>query len=133
MASRFYLCAWEGDGSSESPYVPAVHRFHQKWRAVDGRRDPALPGGHALVEAFDVSAQAHDDMIATGEIKEITPSTVAPTFWTDVRVQAGTIAEAQEALKELCGVDNPPFKRVRRPDPEARKTEDPAPIKGRPS
>jgi hypothetical protein len=112
MASRFYLCAWEGDGSKESPYVPAVHRFHQTWRAVDGRRNPALPGGHALVEAFDVAAQTHADMIASGRVKEITEQNVETTFLSDVKVPARSLAEAREVLKDLCGADNPLFKRA---------------------
>jgi hypothetical protein len=119
MASQFYLCAWEGDGTAESLYVPATHRFHQTWRAIDGRRDPALPGGHALVEAFDVTAQAHDDMIASGEIKEITGQNVAATFLSDVQVSVRDLDEAREALKELCGADNPPFKRA---EPRAQES-----------
>jgi hypothetical protein len=98
-----------------------VHQFHQTWRAVDGRRDPAQAGGHALVQAFDAPAQAHADMIASGEIKEITGQNVSAIFLADLQVSVRSIAEANEALKELCGADNPPFKRVERLSQDSRK------------
>jgi hypothetical protein len=115
MASRFYLCAWEGAGTDENPFVPAAHRFHKTWRAADGRRDPAQPGGIALIEAFDVSPETHAAMIASGDVREITEQNAAAEFSGKLAAPVRNIAEASDAMKEQCGLDNPKFARAKRP------------------
>jgi hypothetical protein len=119
MASRFYLCAWEGDGTEESPFQPALARFHSHWSAVDGRRDPALPGGIAFVEAFDAPPETHAAMTASGDVREITERNATEEFSGKLPAPVRDIAEAREAMKEQCGMDNPRFASAKRRAPPA--------------
>jgi hypothetical protein len=122
MPDFTYVCPWEGDGTDENPFVPKVHLYHQVWRAVDGRLDPALAGGVSIVEAFDVPGNVHAEIISDDDIDLLIPANVAALSQASIGQSHTSIPDFIEALRERCGEDNPPFKRVEQLSQEARKT-----------
>jgi hypothetical protein len=121
MPDFMYICPWIGEGSTENWFRPAVAEFHDTWRAIDGRRDPEQPGGVAMVEAFDVSGSVHAQIILDDDIDLLIPANVAALSQAHIGQSHNSIPDFAEALKELRGEDNPPFKRVEQPSLNGRK------------
>jgi hypothetical protein len=112
MPDFTYVCPWVETETEEGTlaFFPKVHQYHQTWRAVDGRTDPALPGGVAVVEALDVPGNVHSDIIADPDIDQLTPANVAAQSQAHIGQSHGDVPSFVAALRERRGDDNPDFK-----------------------
>jgi hypothetical protein len=75
----------------------------------------------ALVVAIDVPGNVHAQIIQDDDIDLLIPANVAALSQAHIGQSHTSIPDFIEALRERCGEDNPPFKRVEQPSLNGRK------------